>query len=73
MGSSKSQDRARANFQWLKTHAQDYQGLWVALSWGELLGTATDRQSLLDALAGRVEPKEVLLFKVPEAHELPSP
>ena len=40
------------DYQWIRDHAQDYRGLWVALDKGELLGAATSLRELLD----RVKP-----------------
>jgi hypothetical protein len=40
------------DYQWIRDHAQDYRGQWVALDKGELLGAATSLRELLD----RVKP-----------------
>jgi hypothetical protein len=40
------------DYQWIRDHAQDYRGQWVALHKGELLGAATSLRELLD----RVKP-----------------
>ena len=50
---SEKRDIDRAlDYQWIRDHAQDYRGQWVALDNGELLGTATSLRELLD----RVKP-----------------
>lgn len=36
--------------QWLRDHAHEYSGLWVALYNGELLGTAKKRAELVESL-----------------------
>ena len=36
------------DYQWIRDHAQDYRGQWVALDKGELLGAATSLRELLD-------------------------
>jgi hypothetical protein len=40
------------DYQWIRDHAQDYRGQWVALDNGQLLGAATSLRELLD----RVKP-----------------
>jgi|SRR5215467_6893821 len=40
------------DYQWIRDHAQDYRGQWVALDNGKLLGAATSLRELLD----RVKP-----------------
>jgi len=40
------------DYQWIRDHAQDYRGQWVALDKGELLGAATSLRELLN----RVKP-----------------
>src|SRR5262249_52026963 len=50
---SQKRDIDRAlDYQWIRDHAQDYRGQWVALDNGELLGAATSLRELLD----RVKP-----------------
>jgi hypothetical protein len=36
------------DYQWIRDHAQDYRGQWVALDKGELLSAATSLRELLD-------------------------
>ena len=40
------------DYQWIRDHAQDYRGQWVALNKGELLAAAASLRELLD----RVKP-----------------
>jgi hypothetical protein len=45
-------DRSRgAEFDWLRAHAREYPGQWVALDGGRLLGVAPDLKELLRCLA----------------------
>jgi hypothetical protein len=36
------------DYKWIRDHAQDYRGQWVALEKGELIGAATSLRELLD-------------------------
>jgi hypothetical protein len=36
------------DYQWIRDHAQDYRGQWVALDNGQLLGAAASLRELLD-------------------------
>ena len=36
------------DYQWIRDHAQDYRGQWVALDKGELLAAAASLRELLD-------------------------
>lgn len=50
----------RANHAWLKAHRQEYQGHWIALRSGELVGVADD----LDILVNNIgQTKGILLTK----------
>jgi len=49
--SSQKRDIDRTlDYQWIRDHAQDYRGRWVALDNGKLLGAATSLRDLLDRL-----------------------
>jgi hypothetical protein len=46
---SEKRDIDRAlDYQWIRDHAQDYRGQWVAVEKGKLLGAATSLRELLD-------------------------
>jgi hypothetical protein len=48
---SQKRDIDRAlDYQWIRDHAQDYRGQWVALDNGELLGAAASLRELLDRI-----------------------
>jgi hypothetical protein len=48
---SRRQDIDRApDYQWIRDHAQDYRGQWVALDNGQLLGAATSLRELLERI-----------------------
>ncbi len=53
------------SMKWLKENRQQYQGVWVAVQDGVLLGHAPSREELSAALDG-VDFTKVLITKIPE-------
>jgi hypothetical protein len=54
------------NDAWLKQHAQEFQGQWVVLYNGELLGHGNDSKSLAAAARESGAPVPLILFLPPE-------
>lgn len=58
-------DRSRdAEFSWLKQHAQEYPGRWVALDGAKLLGSAPRLSDLLQQLGSAVQERNPLFHRV---------
>lgn len=58
-------DRPRdAEFAWLKEHAQEYPGHWVALDGVNLLGSALRLKDLLQQLGSLVQERNPLFHRV---------
>jgi hypothetical protein len=54
-----------ASMVWLKNHSADYVGSWVALENGNLLGTASSRQLLIERLGSTLDTAHVLITWIP--------
>jgi Family of unknown function (DUF5678) len=62
---SRKRDIDRAlDYQWIRDHAQEYRGQWVALYNGELLGAATSLRELLDRVKSLRSEHRPLLHQI---------
>jgi hypothetical protein len=52
------------DYQWIKDHAKDYRGQWVALDEGELLGAARSLRELLDRVKALHLKRRPLLHQI---------
>jgi len=59
----------RQSMKWLKENRQHYQGEWVAVQNGVLVGHAPSRPELTEMLTG-VDPSRVIITRIPESFEL---
>lgn len=52
------------DYQWIRDHAQDYRGQWVALDNGKLLGAAASLRALLDRVKPLQSERRPLLHQI---------
>jgi hypothetical protein len=63
---SQKRDVDRAlDYQWIRDHAQDYRGQWVALDDGQLLGAAASLRELLDRVNPLQSRHRPLVHQIP--------
>lgn len=70
VGGEKAPDPA-PDFRWLREHAQEYDGQWVALRNGELLASASSLKEVLSALK-ELEPEQATLLHRIYYHPYPA-
>jgi hypothetical protein len=51
--------------QWMQEHSREYAGLWVAVQYGKLLGTASTRAGLIEKLGLPVANPDILIGRIP--------
>jgi len=50
---------------WFREHSHEYGGLWVAVQQGKLLGTASQRKTLVDELGDAANEPDVFITWIP--------